>query len=113
MLGNAIKYAKSGGSVLIETRLLRGGDLCFVEISVTDDGPGVACADRDRIFEPYVRGPRRREASGLGLGLAICKRIVEAHGGSISVTDPSGGGSRFAFTLPFVQSNGAGKELTL
>jgi signal transduction histidine kinase len=104
LLGNAIKYAKSGGSLLIETRLLPGARQDFVEVSVTDDGPGVAFSDRDRIFEPYVRGATPTEAGGLGLGLAISKRIVEAHGVSISVSDREGGGSRFAFTLPYVAS---------
>jgi len=104
LLGNAIKYAKSGGSVRIETRTLCAGNLSFVEISVADDGPGVACADRRRIFEPYVRGATPSEASGLGLGLAISRRIVEAHGGAISVSDREGGGSRFAFTLPCAKS---------
>jgi len=104
LLGNAIKYTKPGGSVRIETRVqmrvVSGGEQRFVEVSVADDGPGVELADRDRIFEPYVRGQRLEEASGLGLGLAISKRIVEAHGGSIGVSERPGGGSRFAFTLP-------------
>ena len=55
--------------------------------------------DRERIFEPYVRAGDGSRAGGLGLGLAICKRIVEAHGGAILVTDAPGGGSRFSFTL--------------
>ena len=109
LLGNAIKYAKSGGLVRIGTRLLRAGSLSFVEVSVTDDGPGVASDDRDRIFEPYVRGASHNEAGGLGLGLAISKQIVEAHGGSISVSDCPGGGSRFAFTLP-TSPAGVGEE---
>jgi signal transduction histidine kinase len=109
LLGNAIKYARSGGSVRIETRLLRAGALGFVEVAVMDDGPGVSQADRERIFEPYVRGSSHTEASGLGLGLAISKRIVCAHGGSITVGDCPGGGSRFAFTLPTPPA-GVGEE---
>ena len=109
LIGNAIKYTKSGGSLRVETRLVRAAALAFVEVAVTDDGPGVASADRDRIFEPYVRGPSHNEAGGLGLGLAISRQIVEAHGGSISVSDCPGGGSRFAFTLP-TPPLGAGEE---
>jgi signal transduction histidine kinase len=71
-----------------------------VEVSVVDDGVGVALEDRERIFLPYVRAGDERGAGGLGLGLAICKRIVEAHGGRIAVEPAPGGGSRFVFTLP-------------
>jgi signal transduction histidine kinase len=72
----------------------------LVEVAVSDDGPGIAAQDRERIFEPYVRAGDGSKAGGLGLGLAICKRIVEAHGTTILMTDSPGGGSRFSFTLP-------------
>ncbi len=72
----------------------------FVELSVSDEGPGVAPEDRQRIFEPYVQAGDESHAGGLGLGLAICKRLVEAHGGTIGVRERPGGGSCFAFTLP-------------
>ena len=65
-----------------------------------DTGPGVAPEDRKRIFEPYVRTAVERAGAGLGLGLAICKRIVDAHGGTIGVDDEPGWGSRFFFSLP-------------
>lgn len=117
LVGNALRYAMRGGRIELATRCLGGGaegrpgaegdgDAAdrevgqgFVEISVSDDGPGVPPADRERIFEPWVRGADRRD-SGLGLGLAICRRIVEAHGGRIGVDEAPGGGSRFHFTLP-------------
>jgi two-component system sensor kinase ParS len=72
----------------------------MVEVAVEDDGPGVSVADRERIFEPYVRASSESGAGGLGLGLAISKRIVAAHGGCMAVTDARRGGSRFTFTLP-------------
>ena len=75
-----------------------------MEVSVADEGPGVTREQRERIFEPYVRG-EGREQTGMGLGLAICKRIVEAHGGSIVVADREGGGSRFSFTLPAAEEH--------
>ena len=106
LLGNAMQFATSRVAVKIESRTLCAGGLHFVEVSVTDDGPGVASADRERIFEPYVRGRERGETGGLGLGLAISRRIVEAHGGSISVAQAPGGGSRFVFTLPCVAETG-------
>jgi signal transduction histidine kinase len=100
LLGNAIRYTRKGGTIEIATRELRVNGREFVELSVSDEGPGVAPDDRQRIFEPYVQAGDDSHAGGLGLGLAICKRLVEAHGGTISVRECPGGGSCFAFTLP-------------
>ena len=103
LVGNAIKYASRGGTIEIETRLRPSGaasERRFVEVRVSDDGPGVAATDRERIFEPYVRVGDETRAGGLGLGLAICRRLVEAHGGTIAISDRPGGGARFTFTLP-------------
>jgi signal transduction histidine kinase len=103
LVGNAIKYSRPGGSIEIETRLpprRAPSERRFVEVRVSDDGPGVAPRDRERIFEPYVRVGDEARAGGLGLGLAICRRLVEAHGGTIAVSDRPGGGARFTFTLP-------------
>ena len=99
---NAIKFGKSGGVIRISPARINAAGHCFIEVAVIDQGPGVASHDRDRIFEPYVRAARDSEAGGLGLGLAICRRIVEAHGGAITASDEPGGGSRFSFTLPAV-----------
>jgi signal transduction histidine kinase len=108
LVGNAIKHARRGGSIEIATRALSGetdgSGRPFVEISVSDDGPGVAPEDRERIFQPYVRCANATGTGGLGLGLAICKRLVEAHGGRIGVSEGRGGGSCFAFTLPVPQT---------
>jgi len=102
LLGNAIKYTRAGSAVLVESRAVCRDGRNFVEVAVLDDGPGIAACDRERIFEPYVRATNETRASGLGLGLAICRRIIEAHGGAIAVSDRDGGGSRFHFTLPAV-----------
>lgn len=101
LIANALRYAPAGGRIELSTRRLdaANADEPWIEVAVSDDGPGVAPADRERIFEAGVRGGAPGEG-GLGLGLAICKRIVEAHGGRIGVRDAPGGGSRFAFTLP-------------
>jgi two-component system sensor histidine kinase KdpD len=104
LLENAIRFSKVGGRIEVGTRL---GGRCkdeFVEIFVADNGAGIESHERDRIFEPYARASDQSADSGLGLGLAICKNIVDAHGGSIRVEDEPGGGSRFAFTLPRVVS---------
>jgi signal transduction histidine kinase len=100
LLGNAVKFASPGGSISIETRGIELDGQSFVEVAVIDDGPGIAVEDCERIFEPYVRAGESSGAGGLGLGLAICKRLIEAHGGRIEVSERPGGGSRFAFTLP-------------
>jgi two-component system sensor kinase FixL len=69
------------------------GDL--VEISVSDTGPGLAPEVARHLFQPFVTTKRK----GMGLGLSICRTIVEAHGGKIWVDDPPGGGTVFRFTL--------------
>ncbi|UCE86156.1 MAG: PAS domain-containing sensor histidine kinase [Deltaproteobacteria bacterium] len=100
LVGNAIKHARPGGRIEISTRRVGPSACGFVEVAVSDDGPGIAEEDRERIFQPYVQAGEDGPAGGLGLGLAICRRIVEAHGGSIRVAESDVGGARFVFTLP-------------
>jgi signal transduction histidine kinase len=100
LINNAMNHARSGRFIRIESRRLLGDEGDAIEISVEDRGAGVSAVDRQRIFDPYVRLSRDDVSGGLGLGLAICRRIVEAHGGEISVTEREGGGSRFVFYLP-------------
>lgn len=99
LIGNALRYAPPGSVIEVRATGVRVGERGFVEIAVTDAGPGIPPRERERIFDPYVQVESQR-AGGLGLGLAICKRIVEAHGGAIHAADRPGGGSRFAFRLP-------------
>jgi len=70
-----------------------------VKFSVEDTGAGIPKEYQDRIFERFFRVPGQSSASGAGLGLAICKDIVEAHGGRISVETREGKGSKFTFAL--------------
>jgi len=102
LIGNAVKFTPRGGTIEIATRPVATPDhdwvRSWVEISVTDDGLGIAAGDRERIFEPYVQ--LGEGGDGLGLGLAICRRLVEAHGGSIRLEERVGRGCRFSFTLP-------------
>ena len=100
LLSNAIRYSKPKTSIRVGSRRLRSEGQSFIEFSVMDTGPGIAPKDRERIFQPYVRAASETTSDGLGLGLAICRRIVSAHGGRISVDDEFGWGSRFTFTLP-------------
>jgi signal transduction histidine kinase len=101
LVGNAIRHGGPGGRIEIATRKRPpvSGEPPRVEISVSDEGPGVAPEDRERIFRPYVQAGAKGRAGGLGLGLAICRRLVDAHGGSIEVVDRPGPGSCFRFSL--------------
>jgi signal transduction histidine kinase len=95
LVGNALKY--SDGQVAVRAALDGG----FVRISVADQGPGIAPTDQERLFQRYYRGPRH-DGEGLGLGLYIVRRLVEAHGGRVEVESAPGKGSTFSFTLPIV-----------
>lgn len=106
LLVNAIRFSQPGTQVSVRTRPQQVAGRPGVEVSVVDTGPGVPEPDRERVFEPYVRAANDERGGGLGLGLAICKRIVDAHEGAIGVDDGPGGGSRFFFRLPVVSEEG-------
>jgi signal transduction histidine kinase len=97
LVGNAIKFTDNG-SVDVAVGA-RGGDF---EVAVRDTGPGIAEADQKRIFEEFqqVDDTNTRKKGGTGLGLAIAKRIVEMHGGTLTVESVLGRGSTFRMTLP-------------
>jgi signal transduction histidine kinase len=97
LVANAVKYAPRGTRVIIGARA-GGGRVVF---TVTDQGPGIAPEAVARVFEPYVRAPEAAaRAPGMGLGLAVVKALVEAHGGSIALTSECGRGTRVTFELP-------------
>ena len=98
LIDNAIKYSEKGTTVMIEAQYV-GSE---VQISVTDQGMGIFPEDREKVFERMYRIEQRLnpELKGAGLGLAICKGLVEAHGGRIWVESEVGQGSTFYFTLP-------------
>ena len=97
LVGNAIKFTDVGKVVV---RVAMAGDAYVV--SVTDTGPGIAEADRDKIFEEFQQADttRAKAKGGTGLGLAISRRIVEMHGGRLWVESTLGEGSTFSFTVP-------------
>jgi two-component system sensor histidine kinase KdpD len=100
LLSNAAKYSPEGSP--IELRTVRHGTR--VRIEVIDRGPGIPPGDEERIFEKYERGRTTAgidcRLPGVGLGLYLSRRIVQAHGGAIHVTATAGGGATFAFDLP-------------
>jgi two-component system sensor histidine kinase KdpD len=96
LLENAAKYSPEG--LPVEISALKEADT--VTVTVSDQGPGIATGEEERIFEKLVRGSTPSARSGAGLGLAICRGIVQAHGGQISAGSRPQGGARFTFTLP-------------
>jgi K+-sensing histidine kinase KdpD len=100
LLSNAARYAPAGGTITVVASQV-GPELV---VAVEDEGTGVPDAERERIFEKFYRTAEaeQRTSQGLGLGLAICRDLVEAHGGRIWVEDAPTGGARFAFALPTI-----------
>jgi signal transduction histidine kinase len=97
LIGNAVKYNKTHGSV--QTRLKRNGQ--SGEVIITDTGLGIPEPALERIFDKFYRViEHQTEKKGTGLGLSIAKEIIEAHGGSISVTSVANEGSTFTIELP-------------
>jgi signal transduction histidine kinase len=101
LLSNAVKYSPRGGRVRVETGLALDQP-GMIELSVEDDGVGIAADALPRIFDPYVRisNPETAAAPGLGLGLSLVRGLAHAHGGSIEVESLPGKGSRFRVLLP-------------
>jgi signal transduction histidine kinase len=93
-LWNLVENAGKYGAPPIEISAARAGDA--VELRVRDAGPGIAAAERDRVFEPFYRGDKARTpGNGFGLGLTLARRVAEAHGGSIDVD-----GAVFTMRIP-------------
>lgn len=95
LLENATKYSPAGSAIDVVAQV--EGDM--IAIDVSDRGPGIEAVHAHRVFEKFYR-VHESEGGGVGLGLTICRGIVEAHGGTIRVVPRSGGGATFRFTLP-------------
>jgi two-component system OmpR family sensor kinase len=100
LFDNALRYAPAGSSVAVDAKAHDGR----VRITLADRGPGVPQDERASIFERFHRGPRASGA-GAGLGLAIAQAIVDAHAGTVHVTDTPGGGATFIIELPAARSS--------
>lgn len=98
LAGNAIEHSLPGQHVWLSAT----GDDQWIEFAVRDEGPGIPEADRNRLFEPFERAGVRKTAHerSVGLGLAIARKIVQAHGGRIAVQSTPGEGSTFRFFIP-------------
>jgi signal transduction histidine kinase len=103
LLINAVKFTPSGGKVALT--LEPSIESNWLQVNVTDSGPGIPAAEAEKIFDEFyqISQPDRKKTEGVGLGLAICKRLVEMHGGAIWVDSTQGRGSSFHFTVPAAQ----------
>jgi len=107
LVGNAATYSPNGTEVNISASI-RGN---FVQVNVNDVGPGIPPSERKRAFEAFRRGVSEEtgSAKGAGLGLAICKGLVEAHGGRIWIRKKASPGTTVSFTIPLVPKQTTGK----
>jgi two-component system sensor histidine kinase KdpD len=96
LVENAAKYTPPGSCITLAAQVQAG----VVQVSVSDNGPGVPSGREEAIFEKFTRGERESAKPGVGLGLSICRAIVQAHGGKIGVQAGPQGGAAFVFTLP-------------
>jgi signal transduction histidine kinase/putative methionine-R-sulfoxide reductase with GAF domain len=97
LLSNALKFTPEGGRIDVRASLVQG----TAEISVADTGVGIAPEDQEAVFEEFRQvGGSEKKAEGTGLGLTLCRKFVELHGGRIWVKSQVGQGSTFTFTLP-------------
>ena len=97
LIANAVRHAPAGSDLWIVATVVDSQ----VRVEVSDHGPGIPEHERDVIFRPFRRGEGSRST---GIGLAICRSIVEAHGGTIGVERTFGGGATFHFTIPAMGS---------
>jgi K+-sensing histidine kinase KdpD len=102
LVGNVVKHTAAGTHVTISARV--AGDM--LEAAVEDDGPGLPEGREEEVFESFARGEKQATRRGAGLGLAICRAIVEAHGGTIRSERRTPKGARFVFTLPLKRAQG-------
>jgi two-component system sensor histidine kinase KdpD len=96
LVENAIKYTPPESPIELSVKREEGR----IMVDVADRGPGLPEGDLEKVFEKFYRGPQKEMRGGAGLGLAICKGIVEIHGGVITAGNRPGGGSLFRFTIP-------------
>jgi signal transduction histidine kinase len=102
LLSNAIKFTTDGGRIALEAAPTNGG--AAVRVAVTDNGIGIAPDDQAKLFQEFVQldASASRKYEGTGLGLALSRRLIELHGGTIGVESEMGKGSTFWFTLSTV-----------
>jgi two-component system, OmpR family, sensor histidine kinase KdpD len=104
LLENALRYTPASSSIEVLARAGEG----VVKLRVSDSGPGILEREREKVFEKFFRGSRAGASDGgAGLGLAICRAVVRAHGGGIAISERQGGGTTVEFTLPAISASAA------
>jgi len=116
LIGNAVKFTPEGGKIRVEVKrvpcrraVCRGGEP-WIMVSIEDSGPGIPEEERERVFDRFYQVPpeERTAQQGSGLGLPIVRKILQLHGGKISVESGSFGGSAMVFLLPALSRPGGG-----
>ena len=112
LVDNAVRYGPAGTRVVVAAMSTGDGPASAVEISVTDEGPGISETERDRIFERFYRvdEARSRDTGGTGLGLSIVKHVAAGHGGEVTVWSDEGVGSTFTLRLPAAAEHTTSEE---
>ena len=100
LLANAVRYCRPGDSVMLRVTANEGS----ARVTVADTGPGIAAADLPHVFERLWRGAADRGDSGSGIGLAVVRELIAAHGGSVSVASDGTSGATFTVLLPTVDA---------
>ena len=100
LISNAIKYNNENGTVTISCQQKNETTL---EINICDSGAGLTAQQIESVFTPFVRLPKHKHLQGTGIGLTICKRLIEAMNGTIGITSTLGSGSTVKLTIPLSQ----------
>ena len=107
LLENASKYTPPGSTIRLAAEVVADQ----LSVSVSDNGPGLPLGREEAVFQKFTRGERESATPGVGLGLSICRAIVESHQGRIVATHRPGGGARFTFTVPLGHPPAAAEEV--
>ena len=106
LLENAAKYTPPGSRIILAAEVIADR----LSVSVSDNGPGLPVGREEAVFQKFTRGERESATPGVGLGLTICRAIIESHQGKIVAANRPGGGARFTFTLPLGHPPAAAEE---
>jgi two-component system sensor histidine kinase KdpD len=107
ILENAMGHSPHSGEIVVSLAPWENG----VQVRISDRGPGIAPEERDRVFEPFYRGPQDRTRAGTGLGLAIARAVIVAHGGRIRIEETPGHGATLVIELPVGRPEGGMEAL--
>ena len=99
LINNAVKYGPADRPIDVSVE----GNADAVRVRILDRGPGIPDGEHETIFQLFHRSAATAKVKGIGVGLTVCRRLVEAHRGAIAARERPGGGSAFEFTLPVIE----------